>query len=787
MEKMVLFRDRQEVSSGDLNNVQLFARAAIDRVVREGMTNEKKFTGFLVTKSGATTVNITTGAFWMEGKVYIKETNNEIDFLSALPLTTKKIIAIVVSASDIETDTQPRDFLIDVDTGATEPSSVAMEALRYAQFNTVQGTENSSPQKPTTSTDDLVIAWVTLDTSGVASIERATANELMSTKQLDHRTTNLEAWRTSAGERLETLGSDISALAARQAGMANTDALTQIFVDLAQIKEQLEFDSGATSYGAFRYIDDRDSDTGDVNYNAKALEGVRFDDENANVSQVTLFNPNEPKVKVDTSGLVLPDYEEVRRIAIEGFTEQMSLNQYTYQLVEFKLNAVSSTRLRTGPAFTYCANTTWYNPNSNAKQANLTYDWRTGVFTDTVTGRNYQALGTNFDARTATVDGRTLMNGGKEKFIRLQEFWYDEEVEFYQERVVTDVSVNGALSAQTFLNTQNGWLTSLDLAFTQVAGSGNVTVLITRTRDGKPDLNRVISQTTIDVADMVQGETFNSDEEWTNVPLTPTALSQGEYYGVALITGGDHYVGLAQGSSYASGTLFNSTDGAFLEGNLNRDMMIRFNFAEFKYPRIEVELGALNLTGGMDNIDLLAEIARFDGTSLTFEVRPDGTGEWYPLTDLSTRPFVGLPALAQFRAVFLGTKDVQPGINLNKSRVTVARPRTTFLEISTPVDLALATQDVTVQVIVDWFNPTNHTFDLTLDDLTNGSNDIVPASVTQDVLDNYDGTYQRTKFTFTFTSSELPTATSQVRFKLEGTATSAQEVFHVESLVWLGF
>lgn len=774
-EKQVIFREAQEVQHEDLNDIGGFAGEAVDRLVREGLTDEKKFTRFEVAKTGTTEVTIAPGTYWTDGKRYIRETSHSIDFLSQLPLSTKKIAAIIVIGSEIEDDVQARDFLTNVDTGATEPNNVAMQRVRYAEFQVAYGTESPTPQKPTISSDALVIAWVTLSTTGVEGVERATDNEFMSIKRLAGRATALERWRGEAGEQITTLGTDVSTLADRVGKMADSSLLTRIFADVAVIKETLELEDSYSGYGADNFLayGQSMSDNTQVGYSAKVEEGMRFKDEAADNLSIQLFNPLDPSVKVAANGLALPAYTEVKRLALDKFYQQLSISQYEYQEVEFKKIEMSAQRLRFGQAFTVCLNSEFWKTGN--------FDYASGVFTDKL-GRTYQALDTDF----GTNWGWTHADGVP-RFIRLQQYWYDTETEYYQERVQTDFTVNGSMVAQTFLNTQGGWLTSLDLFFTQVADTGNLRLLLTRTSGGKPDLSRVITETTVNAADMVQGSDPTLAAEWTRIPLTPTALEAGERYAIVLVTGGDHYVGLTQGANYAAGTLFNSTDGAFFQGDLTLDMMFKANFANFNTTRVEVDLGALSLSGGIDDLDIAFEGVVPGGTELHFEVRPQGSSRWYRLGAGEDNPFAGLPALANFRAVFIGTKDLMPGLRLTGSSITISRPSTSMTWFSEQINLPAASQSIKVIVTLDRFNEANHEFDVVLNDVTNSVNDIAPATETDLVLDERDGTRKRIRRTFEWTATELTSATSAFRIKATGSLTAATEVFHGERLVYMSF
>ncbi|THK38650.1 hypothetical protein EHS39_09085 [Ensifer sp. MPMI2T] len=775
MEKRVNFRDRQELQAGDLTNLGDYASESLDRAVREGLTDEKKFSGFAVSKTGATEVTVSPGTYWSNGERYIREQSHEIDFLSQLPLATKKIAAIIATGQTIDTGIEPRDFLIDVETGATEPDSVAMQKLRYAEFQLAYGTENATPQRPTVSTDNLVIAWVTLSTTGVDSIEAASENEFMSTKRLAQRATELEVWRTQAGEQITTLGTDITTLATRVGQMANSTILARIFADVALIKAQLELEDNYSGYGNenFLAVDQSISDPTAPGYSVKVEEGMRFPDANAASVAITLFNPLDPSVKVGSNGLLLPKYTEVRRLSVDTFYQQLSLSQYEYQEVTFKKIAMSAQRLRFGLAMTVCNNSEFWRTG--------TFDYRKGIFTDKL-GRTYQALGTDWDTRWT---GSEIANS-KEKWIRLQQFWYDTEVEYYQDRVVTDFTVSGSMVAQTFLNTQGGWLTSLDLFFTQVAATGNVRLLVTKTASGKPDLERVVAETTVDAAALVKGSNASQANHWTRIPLVPTALEAGERYAIVLLTGGDHYVGLTQGANYAAGTLFYSTDGAFFQGDLTLDMMFRANFASFDHNRAEIDLGSLNLAGGINDLDIAYEGVVPSGTELGFEVRPEGSSRWYSV-GAGDNPFSTLPALVSFRAVLIGTKDLMPGFRLTGSNVKVSRPATAMTHFTKEIILPAPTQSVKVVVILDMFNEANHEFDIVLNDITNASLNKVPASEVNEVLEEKDGTRKRIRRTFEWNATQLPVATSKFVIKSTGTATLATEIFHVERLTYLTF
>ncbi|MGI9425936.1 MAG: hypothetical protein ACR2PA_22365, partial [Hyphomicrobiaceae bacterium] len=455
------------------------------------------------------------------------------------------------------------------------------------------------------------------------------------------------------------------------------DLVQQLASDVARLKELNELEDNYTDYGADRYLTEDESDTDHVNYLAALDEGVRFSNDAEDEFALTLFNPINPDVIV-SNGFLLPKYTDKQRLLVDGFHEQLSISQYAFQTINYVQRTMSRTRIRYGESRTVCTNSRWWRAG--------TYDPVSNIF--------------NQSGDTWEVVGGDPSQG--HRHIRLRQFWVDRFSETYWDRIVQNSSVNGSVVAQTFLNSQVGWMTRFHLYLDQVGPSGDLSILLTRTKNGAPDPDNVIATATLAHADMVAG--------WNIVAWPATLLDPGERYGVILSTGGNHYVDLAQGSRFAQGTLFYSTDGDWYQGDLTKDLMFGIDCAEFDYNRIEVELNALSLSGGISTIDLLAEIAQPEGTQLTFEVQPGGTGAWSPLEAVETGNSVlyGLPALTQFRAVFTGTPDAHAGINLTTSRMNISRPRTTFKHISEAITFASTTQSIKISVLLENYYETNH-------------------------------------------------------------------------------
>jgi hypothetical protein len=157
-----------------------------------------------------------------------------------------------------------------------------------------------------------------------------------------------------------------------------------------------------------------------------------------------------------------------------------------------------------------------------------------------------------------------------------------------------------------------------------------------------------------------------------------------------------------------------------------------------------------------------------ESCALIFEVRLSGTNEWQPLTADNAGVLASAPALAQFRARFVGTRDMQAGIKLTGSRVHVSRPKTAFKHVSEPIDVP-STTAITLKAVLEGFDDTPH--DLSAKLRIGGADEIADTVVTK-LLDNDRKRYERT---WTFT----PPATTQFIIVFDGLTNSAQNTFHI--------
>ena len=189
MQKQVIFRDRQELQGADFENLQAYVAQTFGDLIGDGISDGRHYAGFAVSQKSATEVDATAGRLYDAGQVFITEATQTLDLFSRLPVAQKRIVALVAWGAGVDTDVEPRDFLVDLTNGTTEPQAVAMTRLQQATLDLVSGAESADPQAPDTG-DNVAIAYITLGTTGVESIEQLTGNRLPQARDIDQRLGN---------------------------------------------------------------------------------------------------------------------------------------------------------------------------------------------------------------------------------------------------------------------------------------------------------------------------------------------------------------------------------------------------------------------------------------------------------------------------------------------------------------------------------------------------------------------------------------------------------------------
>lgn len=753
-ERLVIIQQDQQITNDDLTNIGKFAQSSLDHAINDGIESGRKFTGFGVISSGPAQVTVGPGRLFQGGQVFYRDDDGGvvIDLLSSLPAVVEKVVAIVIWGQTVDSAVQPRTFLVDVDTNETEARAVATETRRFANVNGVSGIESADPVAPALDSNVLAVAFVRLNTAGIVSITAVDENRLESVRSVSNRTKDLEAWRVRAGASIDVLGTTVAGIQQTLNNLAPSALVFEVARDTARLKELAELPETYTSYDADRFLTTAKSDTGNVNYLAKVEEGVHFSPAAEASSTVELLNPIDPLVKRQDN-LILPNYTEVLREKIIGRDAELSMAQYQYQTVSTKKREVSRTRIRYGQSKTVCTNSAWWRSG--------TYDPVTNIFRRA--GETW-TIGTAADQKDAMYNHRN---------IRVTQFFVDTYLEPYWSAVVNTESISGSFLAETFLNSEPGYVTAVGLFFTRKATTGDLTVMIVETENGKPLFDQAVARVSFPAA------SIKLYPEVTKVPIPPTFLEKGKRYAIVPISAGNHFLATVDGNKNTNGTLFYSTDGAWAQGDLTKDIAYSLYYAAFVSPRVEVQLNPLQLSGGIADIDLNFDSIAPEGTEIAFEIQVAGV--WKTLSGGNPDLLIGLPPLLPFRIVLLGTRDVMPGFGAGiRSQTKTSRPRADYKHISTARVLPAPCDTVEVTVRLEYWDAAHHTNVCKL--LTGGTFATVETadSVVNEATPDPGAIIRRYIF-------NIPSPISTYKIQFEGTTDNVLVTYHIAERYDLAF
>ena len=765
MESKVIFRDYQEQQAQDHNDLQEFTERTFDHLVLDAVTAERRFAGFQVVKTGQAEVQISPGRMYdVLGAIYALNTTTTQSMISYLAAAHRRYLLLSAVGSDIETDIEERDYLIDVTTGATEPRAVATTRSRAAVLSFTAGTESGDPIKPAVPVAHVAIAYLLLDTTQIISIEMVETNKVTTTDSLDLRADALELFDSIIGPKVAALASDLADLAAKVARLSTLGGLRAVAMDVARVKASLRYPPSASDYGTDWFLETSQSNATNslsLGYDAKVEEGLRFGDANADEFEISLFSANDPNAAY-SNGLLLPKYVEVLRLATSTAltaTSTLGIAQYGFQTVEMKQGYMSRSRLRYGGSYYVCSNSATWDNND-------------------IWGSIYRSTAASFNPASilypdGTVSTKMVMAGQQwynplnlgHEVTRYDNWWMDEWKEPYIYAQTIDHTLNGAFIAQSFLVPNDIWATSVWVFISAKGANEDIHLAITEMNSGVPNPDRTIMKTVYAHANIVAG--------WNKIVIPASFMAKGDRYAVVLLSNANHIMGMTSGQQYLDGTFFYSTDGIYYQGDLTKDLMMQIHGAYFNHSQVSIEFAPINLDGGFRHVDILAEMWVPSSTGLFWEMRPNGTGEWQALVKDNTEVLALAPPLAQFRARFDGTRDMQPAIKLTGSRVHVSRPKVAFKHVTEPLTLGSNCTEVSVQVTLEAYDETPHDHSMTM--LTGASLAVTeaPDTTVTKLLDLAARRYERT---YTFMVSP---AVNRVCFVQLGVTNSPQMTYHV--------
>lgn len=666
METKVKIHPYQELPSADIMAMQNYAQTSFDAVVAELLFDEGAFTFMAAVQTGPFEVTVGAGRYVVAGKVYPHLAESVHNITSLAPAVDSRIVLVVVSGQEVETETETRRFLVDAATRQTQPRPVATRLARQAVIDFVAGAPALVPSRPAVPDGRLVIAELTLDAAGIVAGPTAEeANRAWSLERVVYETALLKEAQERDEAMFDTLRSDLASISERvERFRLAEEEVERLKAEVEALKVKADGAEAATQTDADDFVDDAGSDDAFAGVTAEVDEGaIRFKPASRATKLVALSIPGDPKVDKSASGLVIPAWTSIVRAANKDRDSELTIAasgdgapSITFGVVKMShfVHAVDEPLVFKG------------DPSKLKKGSVKVWNPETDL---------YQTIDAA-DAEWVRVPAR---KGGN--------IWRLKPSEPYWAVGFEEITIvgGGARVAQTFLCSQGGWFTGFDFGFTKVGPADPVWMLLCETSvGGQPRLNRVLAHTTVSAANL------KTWPKWTAFDVEPVWLRAGRRYAVVLVTQGSHRVAVSNSNTIHNGRLFTWGNGRWDQETLDRDLCMRQRAAKFAKTRVVVDIDDIALGAGIRTLKAGVTGHEPAGTDLVIEARVPG-GVWTPLDGSETAFLAGAPTQVSLRLVFSGTQHRMPGIRLTKSRIVAAHPPATVVHVSAVRALASGT------------------------------------------------------------------------------------------------
>lgn len=848
MEKQIIVRERQRVLHSDTMDMQTGLRATFDELVRQSVGGGNYYSGFSAA-GNLFELTLQAGRLYMNGAMYQRTATTVFaeELFNLRPLSQKRVVAVVGWGIEVETTesgaaTEPRQFMVNTTTRETEVQQVSTRSIRRATIDLIGGVEAAAPVAPSIGANTVLIALVTLGTTGVEAVDMSAGSVLPQSMRNQVAIADLAGLLEAQILRINTLISDQAAIKAGLAQMATKYELdgvrgvAELALKTAKLA-RMRVENLDTTEFVRQFTDDyRDatfSDPGHGDYDAVlTMGGLTFPAaaENTLTNGIELFNPVDPKVKVDND-LILPAFTHKLRIDSflgggqgSGNVAQAALQAYTNGTHTIQTMVPGSTTrkfttLTASTSYRELTNPTpWLDTSRTLQVFGVSFDTHdTPTVTIPITAASEAYVRALISRNSSVVSlpdfrivGITMAvskvhysgSGGSELFHFYQtwtaRYSYTGETVTKQpdryEQTTAATSVNGQGRAETWLQERDGWLTKVGVFVTQKAASEDLRIVVSMVdASGAPDLRQAPVSVTVPYAQIVAGSigNVNPANGETVVAIPPMLCRGGHRYALSVISGGAHYLLIKKGAGHLTqGEHWALSDSNKWErptsqfGSDKQTMALRLYFAEFGETSVAVDLKPLSLAGGIYDIDIQAQMVEPALTDLDFQVQPDGT-HWRTTgspsgqlqrADLSA----GDVELMPFRVVFNGTRDIMPALSRGnaKSVVTVQRPAIAFTHLSQVIDLGSGVTANTVRVVSKLCNFDDDDHDYTVTVITDPAG--TPATETADAVTDTvlpDGSVSRTSV------FNLAGDKQVFQIKSVGAADDASALFYVDEIV----
>jgi hypothetical protein len=705
----------QGVTPVDFDRMGQFPQTALGDATRDMLYSGLCYAGLQVTPSGGVNVQVALGRVYSGGDQYHLETVQERSIADAGVPTiagSSVIHLLVAQGQEVDDNLENRYYERDID--PNNPNAGTQQTVddayrvkrRKVVVTVIPGTPGVRPVAPVAPIGSVAVAEILVTTSGIQTVTmrddtRATRLDAVVAQQKD-----VLARLDLQDQAIAGLRIDLAAVRADLLASASAASLAAMQVDIALIKDSLDFPDDGSPYWANRFLTLKESaydiatGVGHPDWDARVSEGIRFPDDNRDEFPLSVYAVNDPNLRYASAGLICPKFTEVPGIVLDSATGEMPLGGVVSTNLQVEHLTQSRERVRYGTPYTVCNNSQFW--------ASGKFDPISGIFTS-ATGETYKAA-----AELYSYDG-----SANHQAIRVQQFWKDEIEVPYDKYVAHQSTISGVTKAQTFLQHQERWITRSWLGIKRWGAGAAITAIFCECdSEGRPDPTRIFNSVSIDAT---QFQVWPAKTYFTYdkpVFTAPLAANNGRArpYGTIWTTTGDVDVVTADGQAFLGGNLFTSTDGIYWDGDLTRDICHGYDFANFDITDMPVRLKGWNLSGGVEAIDVLAPMITPGAASATFQVGVNGSWRSLDASESGASFLNGVQVGYDAQVLLRGTEWGMPIIDTANSRVRLTRPKAQFTWVGGGLaangyawQIGSAATQLKLQMVVSLWDPARHT------------------------------------------------------------------------------
>lgn len=710
----------QGVTPVDFDRIGQFPQTALGDATRDMLYASLCYAGLQVTPSGGVNVQVALGRVYSGGDQYHLESVQERSIAEAgVPTIAGSSVIHLVVAQGQEVDDNLENRYYERDIDPNNPNAGAQQTVddayrvkrRKVVVTIIPGQPGVRPVAPVAPIGSVAVAEILVTTSGIQSVTmredtRATRLDAIVAQQKD-----VLARLDLTDQAIAGLRIDLAAVRADLLASASASALAAMQVDIALIKDSLDFPDDGSPYWANRFLSLKESaydiatGVGHPDWDARVSEGIRFPDDNKAEFALSLYNPNDPNLRYASSGLICPKFTEVPGIVLDQVDGEMPLGGVVATTLTVEHLTQSRERVRYGTPFQVCNNSQFWNSGK--------FDPISGIFTSS-SGETYKAaLDLNGLPYVYTGDGLLHVP------VRLQQFWKDEISVPYDKYTPNQTTITGVTKAQTFLQHQERWVTRSWLGVKRWGTGAEITATFVECdAEGRPDPTRVFNRVSL-TADSFKAWPAKTYFTYPKPVFTaPLSANNGRArpYATTWSTTGDVDVVTADGQAFLGGNLFTSTDGIYWDGDLTRDICHGYDYANFDITDMPVRLNGWNLSGGVEAIDVLAPMITPGAASATFQVGVNGNWRSLDASESGASFLSGNQVGYDAQVLLRGTEWAMPIIDTANSRVRLTRPKAQFTWVGGGVaangyawQIGSAATQLKLQMVVSAWDPGRHT------------------------------------------------------------------------------